>query len=37
MGDDIEIIEEFKGESLAGIEYEQLMPFVKADKKKHFS
>ncbi len=28
-----EIIEELKGEELEGIEYEQLMPFVKADKK----
>ena len=36
MGDDIEILEEFKGETLEGIEYEQLMPFVKADKKAFF-
>ncbi len=33
MGDDIEIVEEFKGSTLEGIEYEQLMPFVKTDKK----
>ena len=36
MGEDIEILEEFKGETLEGIEYEQLMPFVKTDKKAFF-
>ena len=34
--DDYEIIEEFKGSELEHIEYEQLMPFLKADKKAFF-
>ena len=34
--DDYEIIEEFKGSELERIEYEQLMPFLKADKKAFF-
>lgn len=34
--DDYEIIEEFKGRELEHIEYEQLMPFLKADKKAFF-
>ncbi|MGV8148722.1 MAG: isoleucine--tRNA ligase [Alkaliphilus sp.] len=33
IGEDYEIIEEFKGKDLEFIEYEQLMPFVEADKK----
>ena len=33
LGEDIEIVEEFKGKDLENIEYEQLMPFVKVDGK----
>ncbi|SHJ57415.1 isoleucine--tRNA ligase [Tepidibacter formicigenes] len=33
---DFEVLEEFKGKDLEGIEYEQIMPFVKADKKAFF-
>ncbi len=33
LGDDYEILEEMTGKELEYIEYEQLMPFVKADKK----
>ncbi len=33
LGEDYQIIEEMKGVDLEYIEYEQLMPFVKADKK----
>ena len=33
MGEDYEVMEEMKGKDLEYIEYEQLMPFVKADKK----
>ncbi|MCR1900113.1 isoleucine--tRNA ligase [Irregularibacter muris] len=33
MGEDYEVIEEMKGKDLEYIQYEQLMPFVKADKK----
>ncbi|HNY13019.1 MAG TPA: isoleucine--tRNA ligase, partial [Candidatus Wallbacteria bacterium] len=31
-----EIVEEMKGEKLAGIEYEQMFKFVKPDKKAHY-
>jgi len=33
LGDDFEVLEELKGKDLEYIEYEQLMPFVKAEKK----
>lgn len=33
LGKDYEVLEEMKGKSLEYMEYEQLMPFVKADKK----
>lgn len=33
LGDDYEIIAEYKGKELEYIEYEQIMPFVKTDKK----
>jgi isoleucyl-tRNA synthetase len=33
LDDEYKVIEEFKGKDLENIEYEQLMPFVKADKK----
>lgn len=33
LGDDYEVIEEMSGKSLEYIEYEQMMPFVKTDKK----
>ncbi len=33
LGEDYQIIEEMKGADLEYLEYEQLMPFVKADKK----
>ncbi|WDV45582.1 isoleucine--tRNA ligase [Clostridiaceae bacterium M8S5] len=36
VGDDYEIIKELKGKELEYMEYEQLMPFVKADKKAFF-
>ena len=36
LGDDYEVIEEFLGETLEHVEYEQLMPFVEADKKAFF-
>jgi isoleucyl-tRNA synthetase len=36
IGGEFEVLEEFKGQDLEGIEYEQLMPFVKADKKAFF-
>lgn len=35
-GDDYEVLEEMKGKGLEYMEYEQLMPFVKADKKAFF-
>ena len=35
-GDDYEVLEEMKGKDLEYMEYEQLMPFVKADKKAFF-
>ena len=33
LGDDVEIIKEFKGEELLGLEYEQLLPFHKPEGK----
>lgn len=36
LGDDFEILEEMKGKDLEHIEYEQLLPFVEADKKAFF-
>ena len=33
LGSDYEIVEEYKGKDLEYIEYEQLMPFLKTDKK----
>lgn len=33
LGEDFEVLEELKGKDLEYIEYEQLMPFVEADKK----
>jgi isoleucyl-tRNA synthetase len=36
MGEDYEIIEEMKGTELEHIEYEQILPFVEADKKGFF-
>ncbi len=36
MGEDHEIIEEMKGKDLEYVEYEQLMPYVKPDKKAFF-
>lgn len=36
LGEDYEIIEELKGKDLEYVEYEQLMPFVEADKKAFF-
>ncbi|MTN16493.1 class I tRNA ligase family protein, partial [Turicibacter sanguinis] len=36
LGEDYEVIEELKGKDLEYIEYEQLMPFVEADKKAFF-
>ncbi|MBQ6538888.1 MAG: isoleucine--tRNA ligase [Bacilli bacterium] len=36
LGDDIEIVEEYKGKDLEGIEYEQLMPFVDSNIKNAF-
>lgn len=33
MGEDVEILEEFAGKELEGIEYEQIMPFVEAKGK----
>ncbi len=33
LGEDFEVLEELKGSDLEYIEYEQLMPFVKANKK----
>ncbi len=36
LGDDFEVVEKLKGKDLEYIEYEQLMPFVKADKKAFF-
>ena len=36
LGEDYEVIEELKGKDLEFVEYEQLMPFVEADKKAFF-
>ena len=36
IGEDYEVVEEFKGETLEYVEYEQLMPFVKPEKKAFF-
>ena len=36
LGEDYEVLEEMKGKDLEHIEYEQLMPFVKPDKKAFF-
>jgi len=36
LGGEYEVLEEMKGADLEGIEYEQIMPFVKADKKAFF-
>ncbi|HOB20325.1 MAG TPA: isoleucine--tRNA ligase, partial [Candidatus Atribacteria bacterium] len=36
LGEDIEVLEELKGRDLEYVEYEQLMPFVKTDKKAFF-
>ncbi|WZL71930.1 isoleucine--tRNA ligase [Clostridiaceae bacterium 35-E11] len=36
LGEDFEVLEELKGKDLEYMEYEQLMPFVKADKKAFF-
>ncbi len=36
LGEDFEVLEELKGKDLEHLEYEQLMPFVKADKKAFF-
>ena len=34
--DDYEVLEEYKGKDLEGIEYDQLLPFIKTDKKAFF-
>ena len=36
LGEEYEVVEEMKGKDLEYIEYEQLMPFVKAEKKAFF-
>ncbi|BEP29481.1 isoleucine--tRNA ligase [Helicovermis profundi] len=36
VGEDYKVLEEMKGKDLEFIQYEQLMPFVKADKKAFF-
>ncbi|ODA42325.1 isoleucine--tRNA ligase [Desulfosporosinus sp. BG] len=36
LGEEFEVLEEIKGKDLEYVEYEQLMPFVKADKKAFF-
>ena len=36
LGEEFEVLEEVKGKDLEYLEYEQLMPFVKADKKSFF-
>lgn len=33
LGDDYTVVEEYIGKNLEGLEYEQLMPFIKTDKK----
>ena len=36
LGDDYTVVKEYKGKDLEGLEYEQLMPFIKVDKKAFF-
>ncbi len=36
LGDDFEVLEEMPGKDLEYIEYEQIMPFIEADKKAFF-
>ena len=36
LGNDYEVLEEYKGKDLEFVEYEQLLPFVKPDKKAFF-
>ncbi|MDR3586083.1 MAG: isoleucine--tRNA ligase [Desulfosporosinus sp.] len=36
LGEEFEVVEEIKGKDLEYVEYEQMMPFVKADKKAFF-
>ena len=36
LGDDYTIVKEYNGKDLEGLEYEQLMPFIKVDKKAFF-
>lgn len=36
LGDDYEVLDEFIGKDLEYVEYEQLMPFIKVDKKAFF-
>ncbi|WP_077368888.1 isoleucine--tRNA ligase [Anaerosalibacter sp. Marseille-P3206] len=36
LGEDYEILEEMKGKDLEYVEYEQLLPFIKTDKKAFF-
>ena len=36
LGDDYTIVKEYKGKDLEELEYEQLMPFIKVDKKAFF-
>ncbi len=36
LGDDVKVIKEYKGTDLEGIEYEQLLPFLKVNKKGFF-
>ena len=36
LGDEYEVVEEYKGKDLEYLEYEQLMPFLKVDKKAFF-
>ena len=33
LGDDVEVLEEYTGKDLEGMEYEQLLPFLEVDKK----
>ena len=35
LGDDVKVLETYKGKDLVGIKYEQLMPFVKVEGKCH--
>lgn len=36
LGDEFEVLEKYKGKDLEYIEYEQLLPYIKADKKAFF-